>query len=825
VVAIESLHDAVARSYDETIALAAGRAALQVSNGEVGVPEALLAPIRATPGVAAAAASMQGFVALAGTSRERLWVFGVDLLADEALRDYGLAREAAALDDPIVFLAQPDSVALTDDLLVRRGLALGDRVTVTTPGRRAELVVRGRLDLRRGPGRLFAGRVALMDLYAAQRLFGLDGRVSQIDVVLAPGADLDAVAAALGAVVAGRGVVETPRRRGRALDRLLDANRYALELAGLLAVVVGLYLVFNTLVGAVAQRRHEIGVLRALGMRRRGVLGLVVADALGLATAGAVLGVPAGLLLAAGMSGAFAGYVGTLTFPVEAHVALRPGPAAWGIGLALASALLAAIVPARQAARVPPVEVLGCLRPAAGRPASYRRAALAGGLVVALALAAWPLRARLPLAPRPAATLVLLALVVGVSLVVPRAVVALARAGEVLATRRGAPLAMLAGRSVARRMARVAVTCAVFVVSLATAVSMATALGSIQHTFRRSLDAVLAHVDLLVTAAADPFDPESTPLPGTVAAGVAALPDVTHVSAVRVTRVAYAGSLTALVAVDTAAYADGVRTLHLLAGDPEAAVRALRAGAGAVVNEPFARRFGRRPGDRLVLAGLAGPVELPIVGIWADNAFGELGMVLVDRDLYRRRWGDDAVNRLDVVLRPGAAREPTMEAIRARFGQETPLGVLGMREFRHEVEDALARTFALAYPLVAIALAIALLGLVNALSASVLDRRREIGVLRAVGATRRQIVRLIVLESGTIGLVAGVLAVVVGLTLADYMIEVVFRELFGLTVVYRAAVATALGALVAAAALAAAAGWIPGRQAARLPLREALGAD
>ncbi|MGH7822562.1 MAG: ABC transporter permease, partial [Candidatus Binatia bacterium] len=182
IVGMRLMHESVSRGYERTIERIAGKAVMQVTNGEVGVPEELLEEIRRVPGVSAAVASVQGFVSVPGGRGERLYVFGVDLLADDELREYEVTTSEAEVDDPLVFLAQPDSVALTRPFLERSALRLEDTIDVLAPQGKARLTIRGALDVRSGPASLFGGRLAVMDVFAAQQLFQLGRRFSQIDI-------------------------------------------------------------------------------------------------------------------------------------------------------------------------------------------------------------------------------------------------------------------------------------------------------------------------------------------------------------------------------------------------------------------------------------------------------------------------------------------------------------------------------------------------------------------------------------------------------------------------------------------------------------------
>ena len=817
------MHESVATSYERMVERIAGKAELQITNGEVGVPEELLEEIRAVQGVRAAVASVQGFLSAVDFPGERLYVFGVDLLADQELRDYESGSGDATIEDPLVFLAQTDSVGLTQEFLDRTGLALESPLRILAPVGTRELVVRAALDPKTGPASLFDGRIALMDVFAAQALFGFEKRFSQIDVGLVKGADDETVAAALREAVAGRGIVERPSARGETLEKLLTAQRYGMTVAALLALVVGLYLIFNTMMVAVVQRRRELGILRALGLRRRDVLGMILVEALVLGALGSALGVPLGLGLARGMAAAFALNVSTTYAATEVpDVGLSLMPVLWGIGLGMLSALAAAWLPARQAVRVHPLEVLRPGATPSDRRGAYTRFAVIGIAIGLGTFVLWQSRGLLPISPNALGALAMVGCLVGTSLAVPAAVRWVALRVEPALARTLGPIGAIAARSIVAHIGRVAITCSAFLVSLAGAIAMSTWLSSIQFTMTTWMNTLFSNIDLVISSGAKPLSSESTPLPASLAAEIAALPEVKRVDSVRIVRVAYGGRLTAITATEAQLFAEGIRKHTLLEGEEAPTYAALAAGKAVAVNEAFQRRFGKGVGEEIELVTPSGPLRLPIAAIYFDPAFADLGIVLMDRGLYRRAWRDDTVNFLEPILHAGADREAVIRTIRERWGAKHDLFVVTIEQFAGEARELINQMLSMIYPLIGISIAIALLGVVNSLLASVLDRVREIGVLRAIGATRAQVARIIVVEATLIGCLGGIFAVAVGSLLGVLQVDVLMRGMFAMTMLYRYPTEAVVVSVVAAIVLAAAAGYLPGRKAARINIVEAL---
>jgi putative ABC transport system permease protein len=798
----------------------AGKAVLQVTNGDVGVPEELLEEVKAVPGVKVAAPSVQGYLSTEGLGGERPYVLGIDLLADQELRDYQSGATEAVVEDALVFLAQPDSIALTTTLLERRGLAAGDRVRVLTSSGPTDLTVRATLDVQTGPASVFGGALAVMDVFAAQRLFQLDRRFTQIDVGAADGASVEDLQVRLSSLVGGRGVVERPVTRGETFDSLIAGTQVTFTITAALATIVAVYLIFNTMTIAVAERRRELGCLRALGMRRAEVVRLVLAESALLGVVGSLLGIGLGLVLARGLSVSFSTNVSQRFFPIDPPwIVLDPRAAALGLGVGFAAALVAASLPALEAVRVQPLEAMRAEAPRA--PAhGFAGWAVAGAALMAASLAAFLVRRLLPFDLVAVNTVSQNAFMISVSMVSPAAVRSIAAHGEGTLGRLFGPLGAFVSRSLVAGIVRIAITSAALIIALANATVLASLISTLERTMQIMQEAEFGHLDLGISGGQSLTPGDSRPLPVSVVDEIGSLPGVAAVDAERWVKVPFEGSLTYLIARNSDTYARGLRDFVAVEGDLPAAIARLRQGTAVIVTDVFAHRFSKKLGDSVALKAPGGEIRLPIAAIVLNML--DLGAINIDRSLYQRVWRDDTVTFIDPVLEKGIDAEALMATIRGRFGDRYGLSVVTFAQIREWNDKLLAQSVAVAYPLIAIALVIALLGVVNSLLASVLDRVREIGLLRAVGATRRQIVRAVVLESALVGFAGGILGLAAGSLLGYMATMTLLPDVFGFTAFYRYPAAAAVFTLVLAILLAALAGYVPGRVAGRLRITEAL---
>lgn len=835
IVGIRLVNDSAARSFNRAVQRLAGSAVLQVSNGDAGVPEALLDELQKVPGVSVAAPSVEGPVPLANFQGERLYVFGVDLLNGDSLRKYAFEDTSVAVKDKLAFLAQPDSIALTTKFLKAHRLSSGDTIRVLAEGEAKTLTIRGVLTIRKGPATLFDGRLGVMDVFAAQRLLGFTGRFSRIDIGAARGVDLATLEAAVKRLVGGRGVVERPERSSKTLERMLAGNRVAYSIGAALALVVGVYLVFNTMLIAVAQRRRELAILRAAGMRRREVMRAIMGEALVLGALGCVIGAPLGVVFARATSAAFAADVSRRLIPIDAgKILVSPGTIALGVVLGLLATLVATLIPARQALGVRPAEALGRLDLRAARPPTRRMTAAGISLLVlGFALFGYESVYGMPVAAAGGNFYygVEFCLLIGVSLVAPALLEGAARGVERLVRGWRGPLAMLAARRLRMDSRRFSIAAVALAVSLSGALTIASLTSSMYGTVIHWFDENFGKIDLLVSTSPVSSTTNATTLPASLARGIARLPDVESVDASRWLRISYRGQLIELVGRAARAYQNGFRALDLMEGAESRALAAFQAERGVLVNDTFSRRFGTHVGDVVRLKSPSGNVALRVVGVTFD--LQELGEVIVPQGLYRRLWKDDTITALEVRLRrplgsqrARAASDAEVETvaaqIRREWGRRYGLFVTTPSEFREWIESVVAKAIGAAYPIIVVAICIALLGLINSLFASVLDRIREIGTLRAIGATRAQIVRLIVAEAAVVGLVGGAAGVALGSLEGYRFVTGTLRDVIGIGVFFHYPTWAIVFSLAAALLLAGIAGYLPGRAAGKVRVTDAL---
>ncbi len=763
-----AVNSAIDTSVDRTVAQLLGNASLRVSTfQETGLGAATREAIANTPGVAVAAPEVERRTYLApkaGAGPDLLppvTVLGVDPKLDPQIHPQALVA-GEPLSPTSTLVAWSRGALISQALADQEGLRIGSTLTLLGPGDPADstFAVTGILPAN-GPLPTSGDRVVVVPLGAAMAVFELTG-VTRVDIMLAPGAREDGVTAALEQNLRSEPyLLSGPADLAAGLRASTTDFQATTALIAAVSLFVGAFLIFNTLSMTVAERVREVALLRAAGATRRQVYWLVLLQALALGVLGSVVGVFLGLGLAVSLGSLIAGQVAAVgSLPVGTPQATVPAVLiALGVGLVVT--LAAAIEPAWRAGHISPVEALK-QRPELSRALAARlRWLLAVFLVIGVtALLVWPRNAG---RPGLLGSVLVYGLLLVVTLLSPFLLPVLGRIA-------GLPFGLflrteerLARSELVREKSRTALT----VGSLSIGLAMIVAIAAVGQNDRRAATAWLAEVvpgDEIATSI------RPTALGEGVQDELAGVAGVERVSPIAHFDLAYNG-----VRVDGAAVvgsdllADG--RLTFVTGNRQTALPALDVTGAAILPKPQADRLGLKTGDDMTFTTEQGrTTKLRIAGVIDRSLPGRAGeAILVGWPDATEFFGVQGADAFAIRLTPGAAVSTARAAVESK-ARELALVPNPVEAVQGAVGDTLDRVFGLFDALAAIAVVVAGLGIVNTLTMSVVERVREIGVLRAVGMTRRQIWRMVVLEAGLVGVMGAAMGCVTGLLVAGLMI-------------------------------------------------------
>jgi len=768
VVATVAASRAAVRAFAEGVEEVAGAVRIEITRPG-GVPVRLLEGLRPLASDAIVVPVVEE-VALLVELGDGVRVLGTDLLIDAEVRpileqaDAG-SRVVEALTGRSVFL----SAALAD----RLGVTRGDTLTLSAQAR-AEPVNISAIVTAQGLAKVWE-RVVVMDVALAMELFGRGDRVDRIELAPRAGVDPDALRVRAIDLLPDDVTVAPPSRRRETAQHMVASLRFNLVALSAISILVGAVLVATTLATSVVQRRHTIALLRSLGASRVQVAGAVLSEAAVIGLVGGVLGVIGGLLGARAALVSVRYSVATLLrSSLATGIEAEPWLVVLGLGIAMVVSLVAAVLPLEEAIRTPPLQGLS---DAAPRPLASRTivlhlvvlGAMTGGVAWLVQMPAWR---GLPIAAMVAALAVMAMLLV----VVGPLLDGLARVGARPFGRLNGPALRLAAAALSAGRRRAAWAAGAVSVAVALAVAIVTMVTSFRGTVERWTEEGM-RADVWVRPLAmergvptGELDPAIVELAVDMFGPQAVDPFYSIDIAYRDRPVSLAGAAFDVVAVHGSVAFPGRESSEVFA-------EAYAAG-GAVVNEPFANRFGVREGDTLVLEPPGGPLEVPVVGVFSDYSRSH-GLVVVDRSLFLERFPGRGPLDMALFLEDDvdalAARDRLLAAARGRFLIEA----FSNRELKREVLAAFERTFAITTALSIVAAVVAVIAVVTVLLTLVGERRRELATVRALGASRRQIGAMVVAEAGLLGLAASAAGVVAGLVVGVILVEVVNLQSFG----------------------------------------------
>ncbi|MEB2286097.1 MAG: FtsX-like permease family protein [Myxococcales bacterium] len=807
-VAMGALNRSIIASFEAGLEAIAGDARLQIAGAETGIPDTLAEEALRVPGVTSAVAVVDGSLTAASDPSLRIRTFGIDLLGMVGTRSPQFPREHVHIPDELRFVNALDSIALGTPLLERLGVAVGDTVRLATPSGVRSYVVRGTLD-DFGPTKLYGGLVALLDLPAAEDVFLSPGLAQTIFIHGDPAVDTDTLATRLRTAIGDRARVERTEARGQQMDALLGSIRIALALASLVTMITAFFIIYETITISIEQRRREIAVTRSLGFTRRAIAGVFVLESLLLGLLGAAGGVAGGYLLARlSLATAVAGVSGMYFTVAPGEVSLPLRETLVAIGLGILVCIAAGIAPALGAAREPVAPVLRSARGArttTRSPWSPGRglAAIIAALVVFMA------DLRLPTAGAKTAWIILghALFLFGMAFLAPGFV----RAASLLAAWVGSRADLtvsLATDFFVRQPRRVAAAASAIMVGY----TLVVVLGAVVHSINATLSAWLYRTfGAEISVGTSPGLSSASFDPG-LAEDLRRLPGVGSVEIYRKKLFIYGDRPVVIAAFDRANRPDG-NPLLLVAAAANAYEDAAR-GDAVMVSESFAFRYGAGLGAALDLDTPSGRRSFRIVGIARDYTM-DVGTILVDIDVYRELWRDARLTYAHVWPAPGADVAALREVVNRAAHDDPNVTVVTNAEFRSEVEARIGDLLRVLGSLQVFACAVAVLGVVNFVLAALLDRRREIAVLRSVGLTASELGRIIMTEGAMVGAVGAGVGLIAGIPASYFMVKHSMLVAMGWSLDFRFPVVLALTTLVAITIAAALAAYFPARHITR----------
>ncbi len=799
VLAIDLAGTAATGSFHSSMEALSGDYNLEVT-ATGGVPDAIVGQLATSDFNFSISPRIEDFAVIAET-KKAVVLLGLDLIGET-----NKLQSKSAGFSPADFGSEETNFPFEESIWVGKSFnwKIGDKVALIIGDRERTYVVRGVYDDKNQPA-------IVMDIAAAQRAVNRAGIVDRILVHAPESESVSSWVARLSAIFpAGIQV----RAEGTATDenrKMLAAFRWNLKLLSYIALIVGAFLIYNTISVSVVRRRSEIGIARAVGASRAEILLAFICEAAMLGSAGAAIGIPLGRIMASGAINLMGATVNAL------YVSSRPGEIALNVSSILTAltvgigvAVIAAYAPAKEAAQVTPVEAI-----ARGRREFQVRVHTSRDFFVAMLFAiAAAILAKLPaIGGKPLfGYLATLMVIAAGTLAIPAAVKLAMQCANTILKWSGVTV-LLASRSLLGSLRRTSV----LVGALATAIAMMTAVGIMVGSFRTTviqwMEGEVPADFYLRPAGSHSVDrhPTISPL---LAEKLAELPGVEAVDQLRAYEVSYEGIPTTVAAATLGNSRKQSRSDFISGRPSEEVLGELRNENAVVVSEPFTYKHKVKRGDTISLNLGTSRAAFRIADVYYDYG-SERGFILMDREIMKKFLPDEAPSNLAVYIANGA--DPA--EVRAEIEKTTSdfrVLIFSNADLRREAVKIFDRTFAITYALEAIAVLVAVMGVAGALLALVIDRKRELGLLRFLGASGAQIRRMILSEAAMLGLLANAAGLLIGFALSLILIFVINKQSFGWTIRFHWPVAVLCAAISLIFVATVLAGFYPARIAVRL---------
>lgn len=792
VIAIDLANSSASRSFTLSTETVAGRATHQVVGATGSIDQDVYRRMKVDLGIRDAAPVIEGYATAPELDRQPLHILGVDVFAETPFRGF-LGDDSSRLNPDRLsqFLTQKDSIFIGSDMASRYHLTTNVTITLRVGDQRHVMRIVGLLQPADEASTRALDGLGIVDVSSAQELFNLNNRLSHIDVIADERTEEGrALIASIAAILPQDARIIKPQLRSQSVESLTDAFELNLTALSLLALVVGMFLIYNTITFSVVQRRPLFGILRCLGVTRAQVFGLVLFETVVLSTIGAILGIVLGILLGRGAVSLVSQTINDLYYVVNVRaVSIAPLTLVKGVALGIGAALLAALAPAFEATSIPPISVMkrSNVEMSVKRLLPYIAVA---GICMAVIGGVMLLGSDILVVNLGG----IFGVIIGLALISPLLTVWFMRWLTPIAARMAGIIGRLSTRAVENAISRTSIAIASLMLAVSVIIGLQSMIGSFRITVETWLNATLI-ADVYVSAPSSGVNNINNTVDPSLPTEFSALPGVQAITTLRRSSTDFkvldpaspAGSgsdwRTASAMIVHAVTDRQVASFVWTDGEPNATWSRMLSQDEVQVSEPFANKYGiTQQRNKLILQTERGPVVFKVVGVYYDYS-ADQGVILMRREVYEKYWTDVKITSLAIYLTPAAQRDTNQFVMKARqlfAGRD--LVITGNRDLRTQALNVFDRTFAITGALNLLATVVAFIGVLSTLMALQIERTRELGVMRANGMTLGQMWRMTLIETGLMGGTAGVLSMPTGFILALILVYIINLRSFGWTI-------------------------------------------
>jgi putative ABC transport system permease protein len=813
VIGVDIANESATQAFELSTTALTGRTTHTISAGSQGLDETIYTDLRRSGIKYPAAPVITAYVTSPQLGGVTLQVLGLDPFVEPPFRNYLVAEQGAQTEELTAFLTQPRGVLLSQEQAERFQLEIGSLIQVEYAGNTSSCPIVGLLDTEDALNQRALNETLLMDIASAQEVTGKTGLLDRVDLILPPESP-EVVEEIQAQLPEGVQVLPVEARSGivREMTRAFQINLTALSL---LAMFVALFLIYNTMSFSVTQRRPLFGTLRSLGMTRREIFLMVLVEALGVGITGSVLGTGVGILMGRGTIGLVTQTINDLFFVTTVRdLPLPVISLIKGNLVGIIATMTTAIFPAREALSVPPRHALSRSNLESNARQIIPWVGLGGAVFSLIGVGVLAI---------PTDNLVIsfggtFLIIIGLAMLTPLVTTWLMTRVSRLTNRWGA-VARMAPREVVNALSRTSVAVAALMISVAVTIGVSLMISSFRMTVVTWLDQIL-HGDVYVSVPGATVSQPNYPIEPEAVSILESWESVARVDLLQTALVDSPYGPIQLSGTDNPDIE--LDQVYRSTAVPLEDVGSMLEEGAILISEPLANRLSL-PSENaeLPLYTDRGLVRFPVAGVYSDYSSTQ-GNATLTLDVYQQYWDDQEVTAAALLLEPNADVESTTQALQTRLADVQRLLIRPNQALRRETMAVFDRTFAITGTLRVMTTVVAFVGVLSAMMSLQLEKQRQIGILRAVGLTGRQLWELVFLETGLMGMVAGLLAMPTGYVLALILISIINRRSFGWTLLMQLDPAPFLQALLIAVGASLLAGILPARRILRRNISDAI---
>ena len=813
-VAIDLANASSAKALELSTQSLVGKATHQVFAPPAGLDEAVFIDIIKSGLSLKAAPVVSGIVTSTQMGDLPMQLMGIDPFYDYAFRSY-LGQTNQFFDiNAFQLFTHPGAIIISRSIATQYLLKPGDNLSIGYGGETKNAYVAGVVTSNDSyQNRIFQGLI-IADISTAQEILQKEGSIDRIDLILPVGNQ--AIDEQLSRLLPASVAVSSIEARSAGLDQLTSAFQTNLTALSFLAMLVGMFLIYNTMTFSIVQRRSFFGVYRCLGVTRREIFFMVMAEAMVIGIVGGVLGLIVGIGLGQFTIKMVSQTVNDLYFTTTINAtSISSSSLVKGFLLGLVTTILTAIPPALEAASVSPREALSRYSVEHRSKQRIWKVALAGVAAFGLAF----VLLYIPTENLILGFSIIAFITIGFAMVTPLVMVWLLNIFQPFLIKISRLSGRLAPRNLISSLSRTSVAVSALMVSIAVSIGVGLMIGSFRATVDEWLHTSLEG-DVYITAPSFISNQPTLPIDPAILPSLKTNPEVASFYQLKINTVESESGEVQIAATDNMQLP--FERLYKHIDIPKADIWQAMENGSILITESLAYRLGiPDSGGNLNLATSQGLVRFPVIGVYYDYA-STSGTVQMPLDVYQRYWGDFSISAIGIHLIPGVNAADFSNKLPGILPTNQSLLIRPNKDLRQDVMVVFDRTFAITRALQILAMIVAFIGILSALGLLQFERQREMGIMRALGLTNREVWSLAMLETFLMGLVAGLMAIPTGYTLALILVDIINQRSFGWSMSLSAPPMIFIQAIAIAIAAAVLAGIFPAWRMSHMQAVEAI---